>query len=438
MAQNMPNYTKVEAESIDLYNSAKWKGLIRLSENSINLGLDYYLLRYRTGIAYLNLQNYRKAAIHFENAYWFNPGEEKLLENMYYSYLWAGRDYDAKVLRKKLPDEMKERLKIKNGKFVESISLESGLGLSNDPTANQISLDQKNKNNWKHIFAQYDLTGNTHYVSLGFKHNIFSWLSFNHSFLYMTIDKTRQILFYDSINSYNKNDNYKLKQTEYYVNSDIVLNKGLVLTPAFHYINVVSNTITYSSYTLNNQVPLDIMPVYGKADTKFSNYVYSLAISKDIKKTRLSLYGVYAGLNYLEQYEAGLSLCYFPLGNLNYFISTSLTSHLQKKVLRVVVEEKVGMKLFSRLWFDAFITYGDMLNYVEANASLVYNMADIMKYKTGISLTFSISSNIEFSFHYQYVNLLSKFLYYENAVPIKTQINNYHNNLLIGGLKWKL
>jgi hypothetical protein len=347
--------------------------------------------------------------------------------------LWGGRDYDAKKLSTQMPKELIKKLNIKKSNFIDNIYFESGIGINKHKQA----LDITNINNNKTVFNQYDLTGNTYYSQIGLNHNITPKVSIYESFTYLTIDKLRQILFYDSINYHNLNNNYTLKQIEYYIKGDILIKYGLILTPAFHFLNISYKTKTWQSINID-PYSYEFVPIYNIVDTSFNNYVYSLTLSKDIKNFKLSVFGVYSELNNYKQIETGTSITWFPKGNLNYYTTTTLTNHMQKDISNFIVDQTIGMKVFPKLWIEAFLTYGNMVNFTEKNGYLVYNMPDEMKTKTGIALIFPLNNKIELSLRLQEVIKKYNYPYFENSNLTKYVYNNYQNNLIIGGLKWQI
>jgi hypothetical protein len=91
-----------------------------------------------------------------------------------------------------------------------------------------------------------------------------------------------------------------------------------------------------------------------------------------------------------------------------------------------------------KLWIEGSVLFGEMINYNEKNAYVVYNSGDKMKLRAGLNIIVPLSEKFEISARYQYfINEGSWFRLNENYEP---QIFNseYQNHTIIGGLAWKL
>jgi len=434
------NTDNIEKNTLELIQNKQYKKLIQIGEDAIKNNIDYFFLRYRIGVAYYYLGNYRMAAYHLEKAMIFNSDDPTELEYLYYSYIFSGRTSDANFITSKMTDDLKEKLGFKT-KLLSSVYIEGGPSISNNIPKNA-SIDI---NDTANIYGENDLNNNIIYAHIGLKHDILPFLSFYHGYSHIAIEKRKIISIqkWDSIANilYNRDSigNYTLIQNEYYINSDIQLNKGLKLTPAFHFIQVDSKSLIYQ---------FDIVGKFSSSTLSIKNYVASLALSREYKKTSMSIFATYSNLNSAKQIQGGIGITYFPFGNLNLYTNTNLTYFYQKtsggqgqgsaKETRFIFDQMIGFKLFPKLWSEASITLGNLANYNEKNAFIVYNIADKINLKTGISVIYSLSSKIELSLRYQFLNRESDYITYENSTTSITKITKYQNNTIIGGIKWKL
>jgi len=98
--------------------------------------------------------------------------------------------------------------------------------------------------------------------------------------------------------------------------------------------------------------------------------------------------------------------------------------------------EKVGFKVSNKLWIETVLTAGNIFNYSEGSAFIVYNNTDVIKYKAGFNLISPVSKRVELSIRY----LLSSQNYDETLIntssTITTKTNNFIIHKLIGGIKW--
>ncbi|MCX6231554.1 MAG: hypothetical protein NTZ33_08420 [Bacteroidetes bacterium] len=424
----------IEQITLTLYLQKDYNKLIEVGELAISEGVDYFYLRYRIGVAYYSNADYRMAAYHFEKAFEFNTDDPANQQYLYYSYLLSGRTTDANYFTTKMNDVVINNVRYKK-KYINSIYVESGVSKSNN-IARTTAFDINGPAN---IYGETDLNSDIFYGHLGMKHDITPRLSIYHGFSHLNIDKRRIICIFDKDTTIN----YNVSQNEYYINADYQLKNGLKITPAFHYIHV--NTVSYmlepDTVFFNNSKILN-------SEINVSNYVVSLALTKELIKASVGIFGTYSNLNKGTQIEGGLSLTYFPFGNLDLYSNTNLTCFFQKKSstqgqgsikeTRLIFDQMIGFKVFSKLWTEASVTIGQMENYNEKNAFIVYNIPDVLKFKAGLSLIYSLSEKIELSLRYQLLSKESTYYTQLDLATINSYTVNYQNNTIIGGLKWTL
>ncbi len=419
----------IEKKTYELYTQKKWNELIKTGKGALKNDIDYFFLRTKIGIAYYEKRNYSKAIKHLKKALKCNSADNTVLEYLYYSYLFLGRNQDAKVLASHFPSYLKEKIGYKKG-GLNNIMLEGGYSLSDNEALNgNIDLDGDDNK-----LGENDLSNEIIYVNLGLNHSLGKRINVLHSYTNLTIFKTKQI----QENNIKTSNNYNLNQHEYYINPEILLAKGLRFSPAFHFLYVKYTTIYKNdNFDFGNKVK------YPLQTTTLSDYAVSATLSKEFSKFKLGINGTYSSLNNENPIQAGVILTCFPLGNLNLYTNTSVIEHIQGTESNIIVEQMIGSKVFNKMWIEGSVTIGDLYNYCEKNAFIVYNVTDKIKSKCGVSLLFPISEKFEFYIQYQNIQKESS---YEtdvkelNTITYKTEkrITNYSNNLIIGGLKWNL
>ena len=145
---------------------------------------------------------------------------------------------------------------------------------------------------------------------------------------------------------------------------------------------------------------------------------------------RISPSGVtfsFSNLNSTYQSQAGLSFGIYPLGNLDLYSFTSATGFFQGKGIggmfkntpysdqRIIISETIGGKLYNNLWGTASFYYGNMQNFNDKNAFVVYNTSDIINYKFDVSLLFVISKRFDVSLTYGFSEMETPLLRYSNT-----------------------
>ncbi len=483
-AQTYPDFKNIDKKTYDFYENQNWDSLIIVGKEALKNNIDYFYLRVRLGMAYYQKQNYTKAVQNFEKALQFNSTDVFALECLYYSYLFLNRKQEIKLLSTKFPESLKSQLNITKEKFLNNIYFETGYTFSNNISKNgNINLFGNDS-----IYGEQDLNGTIFYAHVGLSKSIGKRISLYFGYSNLNIDKEKQIQYSESVlnrdstvysywgyenyysndTTYNyKSDKYKLHQNEFYINSSIQFNKGFKITPAFHFINVkysspdanyiAQNFTDTAYYTLfDNTYHLfdSINEIYtiNTETISINNYVISLSITKNISNFSFDLFGTYSNLNDKKQTQIGLLAAYYPLGNLNLYGVTIIKGFYEEesrnyknkgkqKNSRFIFSQTLGLKILPKVWFEGFITYGDLSNTNEKNAFIIYNIPDKINYKWGANLIFAVFKNIELSLRYNFLSKESYYITYyldeqNNKTDFKTVNTPYKNQSIIVGIKW--
>jgi len=268
----------------------------------------------------------------------------------------------------------------------------------------------------------------------------------------------------------NKND-IALHQKEIYLNGSIHLAKGLDITPFVHLLatqlTMITPAYSLTDYTATNhfdtltQFHYPPPPVgtgeirdtvfhwdttytvktsnysFHTKDTLFVNYSVGIAISKNIGNFAISLTGSYSNLNGRKQKEIGASATWFPLGNLNLYCGAELTGYEEDNTKLLVKKFLAGGKIWKKIWLEGTITLGDMSSYTEMAGYIVNNNPDIVKYRIGIT-PMIFFKKFDIILHYQYQEKQGSYFYDNGTNPMTEGTFKYQNQLITGGIKWKL
>jgi len=433
------NFKVVDSVTYNLYNQKKWNLLIKTGKNAIKNNIDYFYLELRIGIAFFEKKNYRKAIKYFENALKYNNDDNTTIEYLYYSYLLSNRESEAKLVYEKLPSSIKDSIRISQKKLIDYVYFEAGTGLSNNESKNG-KIDISGKEN---IYGETDKYNNFFYGHFGLAHSINKRISIYHGYNNLTIDKQKEIWYGSSPQHLIDKvliSKYKLYQNSYYINGRIQLNKGFSIIPAFHYIKDVSNTLAITSPSA--EPPLSNQS-FKNVNVNINNYIFSLNINKDYPLFNFGLIPSFSIFNKINFLQLGLNISYFPFGNTNMVLNTTLTglneiSKINSQKTNFIFKESLVFKLLSKTWLTLDGTFGDHSMYNENNGLLVYNTTDKIIYKCGINILYSLSRKIELSLMYQFVSKENDYFYYKDWASIIINKTYYQNNLIIIGIKWKL
>ena len=368
------------------------------------------------------------AATHFEKAVDFNSSDNTALEYLYYSYLFSGRSAEARALTTKFSPELHESIKPPKNKIIESIYMEGGVALSS------LNFNFKNIDiAWPaENYGEANITQNMQYLHFGLNHQLGSKWSVYQGYSNIKINYIRHIKTRDShLHVIDTLDNYNLIENDYYI-SAVRQFKYFSLSPAFHLINVGFGKMN-AKYDLTNG-----RYVFSKKDTSFINYATSLSLSKNIGIYTCNLSAGFSQLNGLTQLQTGFSLTYFPLSNTNFYGTSSIFYLNENSDSRFIETQKFGLKLTSKIWAEGGITYGNLQDYCENNAFIVFNTSDKILYQCDFSVTAFLSRHIELSLRYDYFNKENVYYQTDNLNKIQSVTVNYQTQAIIGGIKWKI
>jgi hypothetical protein len=245
-------------------------------------------------------------------------------------------------------------------------------------------------------------------------------LTDNKSFAYLTQDAVRDsvaVLPFESDYYYSfpivpkyQQQQYNTRQESSYINFSYYPIPGLKITPAFNYLHISTSIVQAEPYsTLKtdtawyNKVDttwhtFDYTSYdyrISSTDTSYTNYVLSLAVNKDLGNFNAGINGTYARLWDQNHYQVGASISWYPLGNTNLYTHSTFNFQLEPLRTNFIFEQMAGGKIYKNGWLEGFITLGELKNYNEKNAYLVYNQVYPVKLRFGITYYPYIGKNFE-------------------------------------------
>jgi hypothetical protein len=430
------SYAEVDETTYLLYSQQNWDSLVSYGKYAMHQGHDFFYLRLRMGIAFFHKENYMLAIQQLNKADKLNKNNPTVKEYLYYSYRYSNQKLQAKNL-----DFITfEQATTGNKKNIESINLETGPILSNNVKNNKADklivpengeeYGEQDLNDWKY----YTQFGTSFYLGK----SVSMYLGYNN----LQIFKLKQLAYLDienpglppmvQVRSYE--DQYTLHQNGLYANASFLLNKGFILTPALHYLNVKYQTI-YLQVPGSGAANQALKVVY--RTTQINNIVAYVGFGKSFSFFKAGLFGSYSNLNDLEQYQGGASFSWFPEGNLDLYFTSKLTSCWEDNNNRLVFDQLLGFKVLPELWIESSVTFGQLLNYNENNAFVIYNSGDQINARFTANIIVPLNEKIELSCRYNFVKFESNWI---SLGQLGTDIINteYNNHLILGGITWTL
>ncbi len=434
-AQDTLQFPYVDKETYKQYIDGNWKDLKLLAKKAIKQNIDYFYLRMRTGIAYYQTKNYVKAIKHFKNALVFNSADETALEYLYYSYLNLNKHKDAMLLVSKMNDEIKNRLDISDDyPFIDKLTIESSYNFNEN-------FAEQSKNDPELIPAIKKTVINNYYNTyILLNHPMKRKTDFTFAITNLTLNSIEQRVnlppypWYSYPPEFDYVMEYKrVFQNQYYGKLNFHLFNRGDLAFGFHFLSINTKTITNDTYRRQPQ----------QSGTRAKNAVFFTSFNKDFLNFNISVFASISNLDFIAQNQQSVSLAYYPFGNLNLYAKSGINVINEKPdITRFVYDNRLGLKIAKKTWFESTYSFGDIKNYLENEAFLVYNNTNTIKSKLDFSIIFIPKSNIQLNLRYYYINNFGDNIYttVDDAVNMDlSNINNKYYKLhsITGGITWK-
>ena len=429
------DFVSVDKETYKLYMDKQWDELIRAGKLGLKQDIDYYYLRMRIGIAFYEKKNYKASQIHFRKALELNEGDPVASEYLYFAYLLAGQTQQAAVLAKDFTPYLEEKVKIEPDKFADILSVEY---LYNFNDTEDILSNPENY--FSGLPYGYQLiTRNFSNLNVMLHHVLSPGITLTHAYTYL--NKTNYYYYDDSLSRFGV-DEQKVVQNQYYISPSFSTRGGLTISPAFHVLRIrfqAPYVVTGSggpgfgggsSYSIRY------------ADLISNHFVGGLNLLQYVDKFAIRLGGIYSSINDASQLTGTVGLTWYPLGNLDLYMGTSLNVHNElnneESSIELIPDFLLGFGISSKVWMEFSGTYGNMKNYTERNGYIVYNGQDWMKYKVLGTIVIPVSpKGSKISLGARCSEFESRFIPFDPSAG--QDLNSIINNSIsiFGGLLWK-
>jgi len=396
----------------------------------VKTGFDYYYLRARLGVAYIERRNYLEAARQFKAALEFNSADPFAGEFLYGCYLEMNKPAEAIAVYEKLPSSLQEKLA---GTLPKLHRADAGGGIlfSNQPEKFE-DIDLDGEGNY---YGEADLTRRGSNFNAGLSWDLRNGMKLYGGYTWIRMEKTKMMQTGDTLAIY---EQYPLDQHQFYLSAYIPLGREFSVTPAVNYILDYYDAVMPQYEQDSNTYSF---PVESK---KLSSVIGYLAVTRDFQVVRTSLFGAWSNLNEREQIQAGFHLLAFPFGNLDYYSSSKLLDHIVDGDHHFIFEQMFGMKMFKSLWGEVNATFGKMRDYHENHAYNVYNFAQDLNFKGGGKLIWTVNARAAVTAEYIFLLRDGNYLVYEDTgtpevpeiVPVTIQ-EDFYNHIVVLGINWK-
>jgi hypothetical protein len=90
------------------------------------------------------------------------------------------------------------------------------------------------------------------------------------------------------------------------------------------------------------------------------------------------------------------------------------------------------------MWLEGDYYFGEIRNFSESNAYVVYNNYDIIRKRMGLSLlAYRVRPHLDLAFRYQHTVRTATWQIYKNSQYIRDQQKEYPVNSFIVGITWR-
>ena len=292
----------IDRQTFQLAQNGQWDELIELSRKALKQDIDFYYLRLRLGLAWLNKNNYHLAITQFKAALAHNPGSIQAIELLYLANLNAGRQQEAWYQASRLDLPRQQSLGYHKGLRPASIHFIFGHQWQNQQQKDEFQL------------YEGDLLNGTQFVplewyqlGLGLSHRPGAKIS-----LYQSVSLLRRGWFIHSItDGYTEIfENNTSTLYQYHGSAALRLPENMVLSGGFQLTRIQYPMVKWRQIG-GNWIPFDSSASRGE-------YAVSLNLIRHFHYVSAGLGASAARINQARQQQYDLQWHIYPFGNLNF------------------------------------------------------------------------------------------------------------------------
>jgi hypothetical protein len=196
------------------------------------------------------------------------------------------------------------------------------------------------------------------------------------------------------------------------------------------------------SYTLPLYIwePGDAGGQYVQNAFTYTDLAFNMAIRKRFPWVTIGFAADFNRFKNLWYRQEQADFTFYPSGNVNTWLKLegTLLSDSISPSGRMITHASVGRKIWGKLWIEGDYYFGDIRNFSEQNAYVVFTNLDKIKKRMGINLlAYKIIPHLDLSFRYQYTLRSASWQTYLNSEYIGDQFRDYPVHSIIGGLTWR-
>ena len=410
------SFQQIDSLTYSHYLQENWKEVLKTADTGFSLGIDFYYLRMRAGIAAQELGRPVRAIKHFQRALDFNSGDKTASEYLQYSLIQSGNPEEARLY-----DHVgNTRLK---SFFVEG-------GYMFTPMADEIlSTDPEALISHHYFIRDYLYASAGLVVESGRR---FGAIAATQTLQYQAVQK----FLVQSLNPFEFE--LPFRQNSGYLSLYYYLGKGFTAQ--------VSGQVLAAAYELKEFVETQTGGGYETTVDGYNDLALHAGLSAHFPYVTLTLGGDFNRFRGVPYIQGAGQITWFPLGSTALYLQSDLSAY-QPVADTTSKPEKVfqllaGFRLSDRIWMEGYATFGEMKNWSEKQAYVVYNNLDPIQSRMGLNLLFyNLFGRFDFSVWYIRTERITSWQLYDvinNEVEFTGEKDfTYPHQSIIGGITWR-
>jgi len=427
----------VDSASYVYFTQGKHNELVLLTEKALSSGIDSYYLRVRMGVSYFNKNEFYRSIYHLQKALVFYPSDTYAKDFLFYAYVYSENLEEAKLLIKKMPVAYQKAYQklIKNQhSFVFESGYQSTRYVSAQDSSVFLAKDASDTSlHGNAIYAESDRMKSIQYVQVGMGYPISNRIK-GYTGVSLVKNNREQHIYSRDIAYKDTSNTYSLMQYQAYSGFTITMPKRITLLLGGQFLYYTQNKLFANYDTINWKYS------YYDSITSRSNVVSNFTLTKSFQKCIPMLSVGLHKIDGIAMIQSGAQISYLPFGNFNCSITSGFSLTKVNTSMRQVYFTKLAGKITKNLWYDSYFYIGNLKDFTEGNAYVVYNISDKVTMKTGLNITYYINQTMSIGCRYDLLNRSSSYNRYyrsNNATITKTYQDKYNNHSFIFSFLWK-
>jgi len=367
-------------------------------------------------------KNYENARKNLLKVLDFNPKDLTALYYLYYADLFSGRSGEARRLIEKIPYKMRNEMKLPQKYSLSGISVQTGWFTNNSldelkegmPIGDFVSSYYMTSMNYQSVSAG---------INLGYK-SCFT-LAINR----FDTQTLQQVYIGGNLSEFKHSDLQNGVYLRYVYNFPDSWYAGL----AYH---GVEGEYSVSYYQEGNS------GLYGFYDQKekYSQRYLGVFAGKHLNKLDANLHFSINNFWQGDYYQSGLSLTYYPFGNINYYLNAAydrMTPLDETMDSEEVWKVLAGVKITKGLFVEGSYLLGNLSNWSDASGFYLFNTMYPIRSRSGVSLILpELIPHLQLSFSGFYQNRDHYADIYLDDGTVEPVLQNFSSISFFGGISW--